>query len=148
MITNNPFFQLADFIPPFFMQIFVVAMIILVVVGTLLDMIHKKNVKYFFDNVKKTKKFATKILKPEEKAVILVKTVTSDILTTSELDGQRRIAHLLGMYGTIIFWFASVILIFCYSSPTSITPFVFPLLWHLGAIMTVVGGCWFKRTHK
>jgi len=143
MITNNPFFQLAEFIPPLFMQIFVVAMIILVVLGTLLDMIHKKNVKYFFDNVKKTKKSATKILKPEEKVSILAKTITSDILTTSELDGQRRIAHLLGMYGTIIFWITSVILIFCYTSPTSITPYVFPLLWHLGAIMTIVGGCWF-----
>ena len=143
MITNNPFFQIAELIPPLFMQIFVVAMIILVVVGTLLDMIHKKNVKYFFENVKKAKNSATKILNTGEKASIVVKTITSDVLTTSELDGQRRIAHLLGMYGTIIFWVVSVIMIFCYSSPTSLTPFIFPLLWHLGAIMTVVGGCWF-----
>ena len=143
MITNNPFFQIAELIPPLFMQIFVVAMIILVVVGTLLDMIHKKNVKYFFENVKKAKNSATKILNTGEKTSIVVKTITSDVLTTSELDGQRRLAHLLGMYGTIIFWVVSVIMIFCYSSPTSLTPFIFPLLWHLGAIMTVVGGCWF-----
>ena len=143
MITNNPFFQIAELIPPLFMKIFVVAMIILVVVGTLLDMIHKKNVKYFFENVKKAKNSATKILNTGEKTSIVVKTITSDVLTTSELDGQRRLAHLLGMYGTIIFWVVSVIMIFCYSSPTSLTPFIFPLLWHLGAIMTVVGGCWF-----
>jgi len=143
MITNNPFFQIAELIPPLFMQIFVVVMIILVVVGTLLDMIHKKNVKYFFENVKKAKNSATKVLNTGEKTSIVVKTITSDVLTTSELDGQRRLAHLLGMYGTIIFWVVSVIMIFCYSSPTSLTPFIFPLLWHLGAIMTVVGGCWF-----
>ena len=143
MITNNPFFQIAELIPPLFMKIFVVAMIILVVVGTLLDMIHKKNVKYFFENVKKAKNSATKILNTGEKTSIVVKTITSDVLTTSELDGQRRLAHLLGMYGTIIFWVVSVIMIFCYSSPTSLTPFIFPLLWHLGATMTVVGGCWF-----
>ena len=143
MITNNPFFQIAELIPPLFMQIFVVLMIILVVVGTLLDMIHKKNVKYFFENVKKAKNSATKVLNTGEKTSIVVKTITSDVLTTSELDGQRRLAHLLGMYGTIIFWAVSVIMIFCYSSPTSLTPFIFPLLWHLGAIMTVVGGCWF-----
>ena len=143
MITNNPFFQLAEFISPLFMQIFVVAMIILVVIGTLLDMIHKKNVKYFFENVKKAKNSATKILNTGEKTSIVMKTITNDVLTTSELDGQRRLAHLLGMYGTIIFWVVSVIMIFCYSSPTSLTPFIFPLLWHLGAIMTVVGGCWF-----
>ena len=143
MITNNPFFQIAELIPPLFMQIFVIAMIILVVVGTLLDMIHKKNVKYFFENVKKAKNSATKILNTGEKTSIVVKTITSDVLTTSELDGQRRLAHLLGMYGTIIFWVVSVIMIFCYSSPTSLTPFIFPLLWHLGAIMTIVGGCWF-----
>ena len=34
-------------------------------------------------------------------------------------------------------------MIFCYSSPSSITPFIYPLLWHLGAIMTVIGGSWF-----
>ena len=143
MITNNPYFQLAEFVPPIFMQIFVIAMIVLVVIGTLLDMIHKKNVKYFFENVKKAKNSATKILNTGEKTSIVLKTITSDVLTISELDGQRRLSHLLGMYGTIIFWVVSVIMIFCYSTPTSITPYIFPLLWHMGAIMTVVGGCWF-----
>jgi hypothetical protein len=115
----------------------------LVVIGTLLDAIHKKNVKYFFENLKKAKNSSTKILNPGEKASIVVKTISSDVLTTSELDGQRRFSHLLGMYGTIMFWVTSVIMIFCYSTPTSVTPYVFPLLWHLGAIMTVIGGCWF-----
>ena len=44
------------------MQWFVIVMAILVVVGTLLDIIHKKNVKYFFENAKKAKLSAKKTL--------------------------------------------------------------------------------------
>ena len=66
------------------------------------------------------------------------------MLTTSELGlGKRRFAHLLGMYGSIIFWVSSVILIFCYPYSLSNTPFIYPALWHIGAIMTCVGGYWF-----
>ena len=143
MITTNPFSELSQFAPPIVMQLFVVAMIILVILGTLFDMIHKKNVKYFFENAKKAKKSATRSVNTAEKTSILFKAVASDVLTTSELDGKRRLAHLLGMYGTIIFWVTSVIMIFCYSAPTSVTPSIFPILWHLGAIMTCFGGYWF-----
>ena len=143
MITINPFSELSRFVPSIAMQLFVVAMIILVVVGTLFDIIHKKNVKYFFENAKKAKKSATRSVNTGEKASIVFKTVVSDVLTTSELDGKRRVAHLLGMYGTIVFWITSVIMIFCFSAPTSVTHFILPLLWHLGAIMTCLGGYWF-----
>ena len=37
----------------------------------------------------------------------------------------------------------SVILIFCYSSIRIETPVIYPILWHLGAIMTCIGGYWF-----
>ena len=143
MITINPFSELAEIVPSFTMQSFIFLIIILVVVGTLLDMIHKKNVKYFFENAKKAKKSATRSVNVAEKISIVFKTVASDVLTTSELDGKRRVAHLLGMYGTVIFWATSVIMIFCYSTPASVTPFILPILWHLGAIMTCLGGYWF-----
>ena len=143
MITINPFSELSKFVPSIAMQSFVVAMIFLVVVGTLFDMIHKKNVKYFFENAKKAKKSATRSVNTGEKASIVFKTVASDVLTTSELDGKRRVAHLLGMYGTIVFWVTSVIMIFCFSTPAFVTPSILPLLWHLGAIMTCLGGYWF-----
>jgi len=126
------------------MQIFVIIMGVLVAIGTLLDIVHKKNVKYFFENAKKAKKSAKKKLTSSEKTSVIIKTVASDILTTSELGaGKRRAAHLLGMYGTILFWCSSIIMIFCYSSPNSITPSIWPVLWHVGAIMTCVGGFWF-----
>ena len=143
MITINPFSELSGLVSSIIMQLFVVGMIILVIVGTLIDMIHKKNVKYFFENIKKSKKSATRSVNAIEKTSIVFKSVSSEILTTSELNGKRRAAHLLGMYGTILFWVTSVIMIFCYSTTTSITPLILPILWHLGAIMTCIGGYWF-----
>ncbi len=144
MITVNPFSQLGEFASPIAMQIFVLLMIALVIVGTLLDIIHKKNVKYFFENAKKAKKSAKKILTSSEKTSVILKTIASDIATTSELGaGKRRAAHLLGMYGTILFWIGSVVMIFCYASPSSNTPSIWPIIWHTGAIMTVLGGSWF-----
>ena len=144
MITVNPFAMLSASIPPIATQLFVITMIGLVFLGTLLDIIHKKNVKYFFQNARKAKKQATKTLEAGEKTSIILKTVASDILTTSELGaGKRRIAHLLGMYGTILFWITSAIMIFYYSSSNVVTPSILPILWHLGAIMTCLGGYWF-----
>ena len=127
MMTINPFSQLSEFISPIAMQAFVVAMIILVVAGTVIDMIHKKNVKYFFENAKKARKQATRTVSAGNKVSIVIKTVASDVLTTSELAGKRRLAYLLGMYGTIIFWITSTIMIFNYSTPESVTPPILPL---------------------
>ena len=144
MLSTNPFSILAETVSPIFMQSFVIVMTILVVAGTLLDIIHKKNVKYFFNNAKKAKLSATKTLSTGEKISVISKTIASDIATTSELGaGQRRVAHLLGMYGTILFWVGSVIMIFCYATSSSETPSIWPIIWHVGAIMTVLGGSWF-----
>jgi len=123
LITNNPFSILSETLPAIAMQSFVIVMGLLVILGTLVDIIHKKNVKYFFENAKKAKKSAKKILTSGEKTSVIIKTIASDIATTSELGaGKRRTAHLLGMYGTILFWISSVIMIFCYVSPSSTTP--------------------------
>ena len=144
MITNNPFSILSETVPAIATQSFVIVMAFLVVLGTLVDIIHKKNVKYFFENAKKAKLSAKKTLSTGERISVISKTIVSDIATTSELGaGKRRAAHLLGMYGTILFWLGSVIMIFCYSSPSTTTPSIWPMIWHVGAIMTVVGGGWF-----
>ena len=144
MFITNPFAELSIIIPSVTIQIFVVLMLLLILMGTFFDIIHKKNVKYFFNNAKKAKKNATKNLNTSEKTTVVLKTVAHDILTTSELGvGKRRVAHLLGMYGTLMFWISSVIMIFGYSSVSINTPFFWPLLWHLGALMTCAGGYWF-----
>ena len=144
MLSINPFAILADTVAPIYMQSFVVLMVLLIAVGTLLDIVHKKNVKYFFENAKKAKLSATKTLSIVKKISVISKTIVSDIATTSELGaGKRRVAHLLGMYGTILFWIGSAIMIFCYTNPSLSTPLLWPIIWHGGAIMTVLGGSWF-----
>ena len=144
MITNNPFSGLSELISPIAMQGFAIAMIALVATGTLIDIIHKKNVKYFFDNAKKAKKSAKIQLTSGQRTSVILKTVVHDIATTAELGrGKRRVAHVLGMYGTIIFWVTSVILIFSFPTAGSSTPSSLTIMWHVGAIMTCLGGFWF-----
>ena len=144
MFNNNPFSNLAEIVSPLAMQGFVIAMILLVVLGTLIDIIHKKNVKYFFDNAKKAKKNAQVELSTAKRTSVILKTVAHDIATTAELGrGKRRVAHVMGMYGTILFWVGSVVMIFFYTSPGSTTPAVWPMIWHIGAALTVLGGSWF-----
>jgi len=50
MLTNNPFTEISAFISPGVMQFYVVLMIVLVIGGTVLDMMHKQSAKYFFEN--------------------------------------------------------------------------------------------------
>ena len=144
MLTTNPFAELAKSLPSVAMQLFVITMILLVIISTFMDILHKKNVKYFFSNAKKAKKQAKKKLESGERISVVFKTIGSDILTTAELGaGKRRVAHLLGMYGTIIFWLTSAVMIFGYSSLNAVTPTYLPFLWHFGALMTCLGGYWF-----
>ena len=75
MMTINPFSILAESIPSIAIQVFVIAMISLVLIGTLIDIIHKKNVKYFFNNAKKAKLSATKEISTGERVAVIAKTV-------------------------------------------------------------------------
>ena len=144
MISTNPFAILAETVPSIGMQIFALAMVALAGGGTILDIIHKKNVKYFFNNAKKAKLSATKNLSSSEKISVVTKTIAHDILTTAELGAtQRRIAHVMGMYGTVLFWIGSAVMIFKYSTPGISTPSIWPIIWHVGALMTCIGGYWF-----
>ena len=144
MITNNPFTDLSELISPLAMQGFLIVMIGLVVLGTLMDIIHKKNVKYFFNNAKKAKKSAKIELSTAQRTSVILKTVAHDIATTAELGrGKRRVAHVLGMYGTIIFWATSALLIFSFPTSGSSTPSAITIFWHVGAITTCLGGYWF-----
>ena len=45
MLTVNPFATLAETVSPVYMQLFVILMVALIIAGTLLDIIHKKNAK-------------------------------------------------------------------------------------------------------
>ena len=62
MITINPFAVLSNSVPSVVIQVFVIVMIILVIVGTIFEMIHKKNVQYFFQNAKKARESGVDII--------------------------------------------------------------------------------------
>ena len=68
MLTINPFAELSTAIPSFVLQSFVIAMVLLIIIGTGLDMLHKKNVVYFFRNALKAKKSAKKDLSAGKKS--------------------------------------------------------------------------------
>ncbi len=144
MFDINPFAQLSSSVPPLVMQLFVIVMILMVAGGTLFDIIHKGSAKYFFQLVKKSKANGTLTVSTGEKLAVVVKTTAHDVLTSGEFcSTRRRIAHLLTMYGFVIYVVSTVIMVFGYSSLDTLTPAILPYLWWLGGAMICVGGYWF-----
>jgi len=142
MLTDNPFTELFTLLPPLAMQIFVIVMVVLVVAGTIFDIMHKKSAKYFFENAKKAEANRKRTVGGGEKIGIAVTTIAHDVLTSGEFcNPKRRLSHLMTMYGTIVFIVSTAVLVFAY--PASTAPDIWPLLWHLGAISVMVGGYWF-----
>jgi hypothetical protein len=144
MLTYNPFAELSAFISPVVMQGYVVLMVILVVVGTVLDMIHKQSAQYFFANAKKAQEGAKRQVSSGAKAGLAVTTLTNEVLTSSEFQNtRRRISHLFTMYGFVLFVVTTAVLIFSYPTPDATAPAAITLLWHFGAAMLCFGGYWF-----
>tara|TARA_B100000965_G_scaffold273561_1_gene231572 strand:+ start:115 stop:909 length:795 start_codon:yes stop_codon:yes gene_type:complete len=144
MFELNPFSDLSEIVSPLLMQAFIIAMVALIAIGTIIQMIHHKNITYFFNNAKKAKLQATREIGASERVSIIAKTVVHDIGTTAELGfGKRRLSHVMGMYGTIIFWVSSAVLVFCYTGIDKPSSSTWSMLWHAGAILTCLGGYWF-----
>lgn len=142
MLTTNPFYELSLSISPSIMQGYVILMVVLVVGGTLLDMMHKQSARYFFENAKRAQKNAKRTLSSGEKASLAVQTVVNEVLTSSEFKRtSRRISHLFTMYGFILFVVSTAVLIFGYA--TQAAAGVWAVLWHLGALLLCIGGYWF-----
>ncbi len=142
MFASNPFAELATTIPPSAIQAYVILMAILVVGGTVLDMIHKKSAKYFFEKTKSAEASRERALGGGEKVGIAIQTVAEDVLTSAEFcNPKRRISHLFTMYGFIIFLVSTIGLVFGYTGKTA--PGIVSQLWHLGAAMVCFGGYWF-----
>jgi len=136
MFATNPFAELAATILPAVMQTYVVLMAVLVAAGTLFDIVHKGSARYFFNNWRKTK---GKHVDGGELASIAVKTAVIDVLASGEFcNARRRVAHLLTMYGFLLYVIATVVMVF-----DSSTSSLWPQLWWLGGAMVLVGGYWF-----
>ena len=144
MFSSNPFAELSASVPPSIMQAYVVVMVILVAAGTIFDIIHKRSARYFFDNWRNAQRKAKQQVGGGEMVSIAVQTAAVDVMTSGEFcNVQRRIAHLLTMYGFVIYVVTTVIMVFAYSTPATPAPASLPLLWYVGAFMVCLGGYWF-----
>ena len=144
MFTSNPYAEITAFIPPSAMQVYVVCMIILVAVGTLYDVLHKRSLTYFINNWRDAKNKGTQQVGSAELVSLATKTVVVDILASGEFcNARRRIAHLLTMYGFVTFVITTAIMIFYFPTSDTPAPAILPQLWFIGALMVCVGGYWF-----
>ena len=144
MFTSNPFAELSTSVPPAIMKTYIVVMILLVAAGTVFDIIHKKSARYFFNNWRNSKNTAKQQVGSGKMMSIVVQTAVVDVLTSGEFcNMRRRIAHLLTMYGFVIYVVATVIMVFAYPTPATATPATLPALWTIGALMVCLGCYWF-----
>jgi hypothetical protein len=143
MFTTNPFATVAPSLPPGFLQWFLILMVVAVVLGVLLDMAHKGSARYFFENMRRSKGKGREV-GGGEKMSIAMQTLVVDVLASGEFcNPRRRFAHLLTMYGFVIYVVTTAMLIFGYPSPASPAPPIVPMLWWFGGLMVLLGGYWF-----
>lgn len=143
MPSFNPFAVAGASLPAGFLQWFLVVMALAVVAGTLFDIVHKGSAKYFFANMRKSKGKGPEI-KGGELVSIALQTAAVDVLASGEFcNAKRRVAHLLGMYGFVIYVVATAVMVFAYPAGATTTPSIWPTLWWIGGLMIVVGGYWF-----
>ena len=144
MLTVNPFAELSVSIPPAFMRTYIVIAVLLVAGGTLFDMIHKKSAKYFFNDWNKAKSSSTRQVSSGEMVSLAVQTAVVDGLMSGEFcNAWRRTAHLLTMYGFLAYVISTAVMVFGYSTPSTLSPAIWPLLWHIGGLLVCIGGYWF-----
>jgi hypothetical protein len=144
MFTTNPFAELSAFISSGVIQAYIVSMIVLVVAGTLYDVVHKKSARYFVDNWRNETSKGSKQVSGGEIASMAVKTLLVEVLMSAEFcNARRKIAHLLTMYGFVIYLIATIVMVFNYPTSATPAPGIWAFLWHLGALSVCVGGYWF-----
>ena len=144
MFTTNPFAELSASIPTAIMQTYVIAMMILVVAGTLFDVLHKRSARYFFDNWRNAKNKGSKPVGGGAMVSLAIRTLFVEVMTSAEFcTVRRRIAHLLTMYGFLAYVVTTAVMVLCYPTTDTPAPAILPSLWHIGALMVCVGGYWF-----
>ena len=144
MFATNPFAALSASIPPAIMQTYIVVMVLLVVIGTLVDMAHKKSARYFFGHWQTVRSRAKRKVGGGEMLSLALQTAVVEGLTSGEFDSpRRRLAHLLTMYGFVLYLVTTAIMVFAYPTPATPTPALVPELWYIGALLVCLGGYWF-----
>lgn len=142
MLTQNAFATAAALLPAGFLRGFLIVMLLAVVLGTLIDMVHKGSARYFFANMRNARAKRKRELSGGELAGIAIKTALVDVATSGEFcNPRRRIAHLLTMYGFVIYVVTTILLVFVHDTPDA--PAIIPELWWIGGLMVLLGGYWF-----
>jgi hypothetical protein len=144
MFSSSPFSELSASIPPIIMQAYVVVMFLLVVIGTVFDVMHKRSARYFFDNWRNSRNKAKRPIGSVNMVSVAVQTAVIDVMTSGEFcNMRRRMAHLLTMYGFVIYVVTTAIMVFGYPTAATPTPAGVLILWIIGALMVCGGGYWF-----
>ena len=139
MFSVDPFAVAAGSLPAGFMQCFLVVMVVAVVVGTLVDIVHKGSARYFFANWRTPRGKVKREVGGGEILSLAVHTAVVDVMASGEFcNMRRRVAHLLTMYGFILYLVTTAIMVFGGPSPG-----IVPTLWWIGAAMVVIGCLWF-----
>lgn len=143
MYTANPFTNLTVFLSPLFLQVYIVLMIIAVAAGTIYDLINGRKTKFFSQQREKSRSRATRHVSGARATAIVTKTFFTNVAVSGEFHSmERRVSHLLMLYGFVFYLLTTIIMIFAY--PTDLkTPVVLPVLWNLGTLMILAGGIWF-----
>ncbi len=143
MFTTNPFALLTDFVSPGVMRGYIVLMVLAVIAGTLFDLLHDRKLTFFLQERRRVKAAARQPLGAADRAAIAARTLVKDIATFGEFcNRQRRISHVLMFYGFVSYLVTTVVMVFGYPADPR-PPVALPVLWNLGAVMTLVGGYWF-----
>lgn len=143
MFNSNPFTLLAEYLPAYVMQVYVVLMVIAVIAGTFSDLHHKGSAEYFALRRRRALAAAERQLGAGEMAVLAIRTLASEVATSGEFDKwRRRLSHLLMSYGFVIYLVTTILMVFVYPSAAP-TPAVVTALWNIGALMVLAGGGWF-----
>ena len=143
-MLSNPFAALSASVSPAIMQVYVVVMALLVVAGTLFDIIHKQSATYFFNNWRDLNNRAKRQIGSGQMASLAIQTAVIDVMASGEFcNMRRRIAHLLTMYGFVIYVVATIVMVFAYPTPAAPTPGSVGALWYIGSLMVCAGGYWF-----
>ena len=142
MFTDNPFAVLSGFLPPLFMQVYIVLMVLAVIVGTLLDVHHKGSGIFFARRREKSQARARRRVGGGETLSLAIETIAEAAVSGEFCKWPRRVSHLLMMYGFFLYLVTTVIMVFGYPAGAS-TLAILPALWTLGALMVLAGGLWF-----
>lgn len=143
MFTDNPFIPATDFLPPSYLQAYIVLMVLAVVAGTLFDLYHKRSAEFFARQRQRSRVAAVRQLSGTEMAAIAARTLANEVATSGEFcNRSRRVSHLLMSYGFVLYLVTTLVLVFGYPADPH-TPAVLPVLWNVGILMVLVGGYWF-----